>query len=72
MDNELETSQTCIKKKRFSTRRNKNPCALKMSKTVSDRKRKKYGPKLNLPCCIGSKNPCNRQKNLNISQRNVN
>eukprot|EP00102_Acyrthosiphon_pisum_P018106 XP_008189746.1 PREDICTED: cytadherence high molecular weight protein 2-like isoform X2 [Acyrthosiphon pisum] len=72
MDNKLETSQTCIKKKRFSTRRNKNPCVLKMSKTVNERKRKKYGPKLNLPCCIGSKNPCNRQKNLNLSQRNVN
>ncbi|XP_060856534.1 coiled-coil domain-containing protein 18-like [Metopolophium dirhodum] len=72
MDNKLETSQTCIKKKRFSTRRNRNPCALKMSKTVTETKRKKYGPKLNLPCCIGSKNPCNRQKNINLSQRNVN
>lgn len=72
MDNKLETSQTFIKKKRFLIRRNgdKNPCALKISKTVTEKKRKKYGPKLNLPCCIGSKNPCNRQKNQNLSQRN--
>lgn len=67
MDNKLETLQTFIKKQRFPKKRNKNPCALKMSKTVTEKKKTKYGPKLNLPCCIGAKNPCNRQKNLNLS-----
>jgi len=67
MDNKLETSPTFIKKQRFST---KNPRALKMLKTVNKSKRKKYGSKLNLPCCIGSKNPCNRQKTLSLSRKN--
>ena len=71
MENKLITSQTIIQKQGFSTRLNvnKSSCVSKKSKKVTEMKRKKYGAKLNLPCCIGSKNPCNRQKILNLSQR---
>jgi len=72
IDNKLEKPQTFIKKQLFPTKQNdkNNLCASKLSKTVTKMKIKKYDPKLNLPCCIGSKNPCNRQKTLNLSQTN--
>jgi len=72
IDNKLEKPQPFIKKQRFSTKQNvkNNICVLKISKTLPKTKSKKYGPKLNLPCCIGSKNPCNRQKSLNVSLMN--
>ncbi|XP_025203358.1 uncharacterized protein PFB0765w-like [Melanaphis sacchari] len=69
LDNKLETSQSLTKKKRISTKRNvnKSACTLKKSKTLAKMKKHKYGPKLYLPCCIGSTNPCNRQKMVNLS-----
>lgn len=51
-----------MKKKQPSAKHNKSGCTLKKSKTERKTKKNKYGPKLNIPCCIGSKNPCNRQK----------
>ncbi|XP_026819023.1 putative leucine-rich repeat-containing protein DDB_G0290503 [Rhopalosiphum maidis] len=72
LDNKVEISQTLTKKKRISTRKNVNKsiCALKKTKKT-EKKKNKYGPKLNLPCCIGSKNPCNRQKILNLQRDGV-
>lgn len=70
MENKLETSQTELKKQRLTTRKklDQRVCAKKKSKKVTDSNKKHYAPKLNLPCCLGSENPCKRQIMFNTSQ----
>jgi len=40
------------------------------NKEVAPKKPLVYGPRINIPCCVGSKNPCNRRKLVEKWQKN--
>lgn len=72
LEKKLESAQKTIKKLQ-SAQNTENCYSLVEKKTKrnddsksSFKNKKYYGPKLNLPCCIGAKNPCNRQNKFNL------